>query len=150
LYSQLDVKITKSSKLVFSNYKYQTNCCKSFLWVHFQHLQLIGGRNTGPGLGDLSLERGLTGLKLRHLLALVSLLDVVLGNAVVGQAGEGDLLLQELGVGGLATSSALGHGPLGDANLAGVLDHGVLQDGALAALGSQRLGNLNKQKSVLE
>jgi hypothetical protein len=116
-----------------------------FLWVHFQHLQLVRGRHTGPGLGDLGLKRGLAGLKLRHLLALVGLLDIVLGNTVIRQAGEGDLLHQELGVGGLATSGTLGHWPLGDANLAGVLDHGVLQDGALAALGSQRLGNLNKK-----
>merc|ERR1719414_855103 len=64
------------------------------------------------------------------------------GHAVLPQADEGDPLLQQVGVGRLATSRALGDGLLGDADLSGPLDNGVLQDGAFALLSPQRLGNL--------
>merc|ERR1712115_730263 len=40
------------------------------------------------------------------------------------------------------SSGALGHGLLGDADLSGPLDNGVLQDGAFTLLSPQRLGNL--------
>ena len=105
-------------------------------------LKFVGGKNARPGLGNLGLESGGVALKFGHLFAALGLLGVVFGHAVLPQADEGDPLLQKVGVRGLATGGALGHGLLGDADLTGTLDNGVLQNGAFTLLGPQRLGNL--------
>ena len=105
-------------------------------------LKFVGSENARPGLGNLGLESGGVAFQLGHLFATLGLLGVMFGHAVLPQADEGDPLLQQVGVGRLATSRALGDGLLGDADLSGPLDNGVLQHGAFALLSPQRLGNL--------
>ena len=111
-----------------------------------KNLQFVRGGDAGPGLGHLGVEGGGPLLELGQLLAALGLLDVVLGDAIVLQASEGDLLLQKLGVAGLAPGGALGDLLLGQADLVGPPEDGVLQDGAGAVLGLQRLGNLERLK----
>ena len=112
-------------------------------------LKFVGSENARPGLGNLGLESGGVAFQLGHLFATLGLLGVMFGHAVLPQADEGDPLLQQVGVGRLATSRALGDGLLGDADLSGPLDNGVLQDGAFTLLSPQRLGNLSEKIHIL-
>ncbi len=105
-------------------------------------LQLVGGGDAGARLGHLGVEGRRVGLQLGQPLAALSLLLVVLGDAVLGHASEGDALLDQLVVDGLAAGGTLDHGLLGDANLAGPPDDGVLEHRALTNLGLERLGDL--------
>ena len=113
------------------------------------NLKFVGSENARPGLGNPGFESRRVALQLGHLFTTFGLLGVMFGHTVLPQADEGNPLLQQVGVGRLASSGALGHGLLGDADLSGPLDNGVLQDGAFTLLSPQRLGNLSK-KNCLE
>ena len=108
-------------------------------------LQVVAGGNASTGLGNHGLEFGGTVGELDHLVATISLLGVVFGDAVFLETSEGDLLVQGFGVGGLASNSALGNGLLGNADLTRAPDDGVLQDGAFTLLSLQGLGDLGKK-----
>ena len=109
-------------------------------------LQVVAGGNASTGLGNHGLEFGGTVGELDHLVATISLLGVVFGDAVFLETSEGDLLVQGFGVGGLASNSALGNGLLGNADLTRAPDDGVLQDGAFTLLSLQGLGDLRKKR----
>ena len=110
------------------------------------NLKFVGSENARPGLGNPGFESRRVALQLGHLFTTFGLLGVMFGHTVLPQADEGNPLLQQVGVGRLASSGALGHGLLGDADLSGPLDNGVLQDGAFTLLSPQRLGNLSGKK----
>ena len=113
------------------------------------NLKFVGSENARPGLGNPGFESRRVALQLGHLFTTFGLLGVMFGHTVLPQADEGNPLLQQVGVGRLASSGALGHGLLGDADLSGPLDNGVLQDGAFTLLSPQRLGNLSGKKIAL-
>ena len=113
------------------------------------NLKFVGSKNARPGLGNPGFESRGVALQLGHLFTTFGLLGVMFGHTVLPQADEGNPLLQQVGVGRLASSGALGHGLLGDADLSGPLDNGVLQDGAFTLLSPQRLGNLSEKNHFL-
>ena len=113
------------------------------------NLKFVGSENARPGLGNPGFESRGVALQLGHLFTTFGLLGVMFGHTVLPQADEGNPLLQQVGVGRLASSGALGHGLLGDADLSGPLDNGVLQDGAFTLLSPQRLGNLSEKDHFL-
>ena len=113
------------------------------------NLKFVGSENARPGLGNPGFESRGVALKLGHLFTTFGLLGVMFSHTVLPQADEGNPLLQKVRVGRLASGGALGHGLLGDADLAGPLDNGVLQDGAFTLLSPQRLGNLSKKIKLL-
>ena len=98
-------------------------------------------------MGNHGLEFGGTVGELDHLVASIGLLGVVLGDAVFLETSEGNLLVQGFGVGRLASNRALGNRLLGNADLTRAPDDGVLQDGAFALLGLQRLGDLRNTEN---
>ena len=107
-------------------------------------LQFIRGRNAISGLRDLGLEGGGTSLNFGQPFASISLLDITFGYTVFLQTGERNLFFQQGRLGWLATGSALGDSLFGDTDLTGPPEDSVFQDGALASLSLQRLGNLGK------
>ena len=96
-------------------------------------------------MGNHRLEFGGAVSEFDHLVTSVSLLGIVLSDAVFLETSERNLLVQGFGVGGLATNSTLGNGLLGNADLTRAPDNGVLQDGAFTLLGLQGLGDLGKK-----
>lgn len=105
-------------------------------------LQFVGGRNARPRLGNLGFKGGSASFQLDESFTTLSLLDIVLSNAIFLQASERNFLFQKRDVRRFASSSALSHGLLGNANLTGLSDDGVFQNGAGTSLSLQRFGNL--------
>ena len=100
-------------------------------------------------MGNHGFEFGGTVGKFDHLVTSISLLGIVLSDAVFLETSERNLLVQGFGVGGLATNSTLGNGLLRNANLTRTPDDGVLQNGAFTLLGLQGLGDLGKKRKKI-
>ena len=88
--------------------------------------------------------------ELRQLLTPVGLLSVELSQAALGQADELGVLVGQDILAGLAAEVALGQPLHGEADFVVLLEDGVLQDGAGASLGPERLGDLQKIKLILK
>ena len=79
----------------------------------------------------------------RCYLSAVGLLGVEFSQAAFRQADEVDVLGHGLAADDLAGGAAFGNAVAGEADLSGKLLNDVLENGALAGLGLQRLGDLD-------